>query len=202
MSTPMSSRETILNAIRSNLPQQRVEHPTVPDYGWTGAPLKEAFVRRLEDAGGAAHEIATAEEAQAKLRELHPDAKIICSAVPEIPGTLRAESVSDPHDLADVDVGIVRAEFAVAEGGAVWLTQEDLVVDALGFLSQHLIILLDPDQILPYMHEAYRRVRLDATAYGCFMMGPSATADIESTLVHGAQGVRSLNVFFLGRAKV
>ncbi len=50
------------------------------------------------------------------------------------------------------------------------------------------------------MQEAYRRVRLDRTAYGCFMMGPSATADIEATLVHGAQGVRSLNVFFLPRS--
>lgn len=202
MSTPMSSRGKILNAIRYNLPQQRVKHPTVPGYEWAGASLTEAFVRRLEEAGGAAHEIATAEEAQAKLRALHPDALVICSAVPEIPGTRRAESVSDPHDLADVDVGIVRARFAVAEGGAVWLTQEDLVVDALGFLSQHLIVLLDPDQIVPYMHDAYRRVGLEATAYGCFMMGPSATADIEATLVHGAQGVRSLNVFFLGREKV
>jgi L-lactate dehydrogenase complex protein LldG len=29
------------------------------------------------------------------------------------------------------------------------------------------------------------------------MMGPSATADVEATLVHGAQGTRSLNLFFL-----
>jgi L-lactate dehydrogenase complex protein LldG len=38
------------------------------------------------------------------------------------------------------------------------------------------------------------------TAYGCFMAGPSATADIEATLVHGAQGARSLDVFLLPRA--
>lgn len=202
MPTPMNNRETILNAIRSNLPQQRVEHPGIPHFAWTGGPLKAAFVRRLEEAGGAAHDVATAAEAEAKLRALHPDAKVICSAVPEIPGNRRAESVADPHDLADVDVGVVRAQFAVAEGGAVWLTQEDLVVDALGFLSQHLVVLLDPEQIVTDMHEAYRRVRLDGTAYGCLMMGPSATADIESTLVHGAQGVRSLNVFFLGRGRL
>ena len=202
MPTSMISRETILNAIRCNLPQDRVEHPGIPDFTWTEGPLKAAFVKRLEEAGGAAHDVATAAEAEARLRTLHPDAKVICSAVPEIQGNRRAESVADPHDLADVDVGVVRAQFAVAEGGAVWLTQEDLVVDALGFLSQHLVVLLDPEEIVTDMHEAYRRVRLDSTAYGCLMMGPSATADIESTLVHGAQGVRSLNVFFLARGKL
>ena len=130
---------------------------------------------------------------------LYPGAMGICSAVPEIAGTRRVESVRDPHELADVDVGVVRAQFGVAESGAVWLTQEDLVVDGLGFLSQHLVVLLDPKQILADMHEAYRCIRLDLTAYGCFMMGPSATADVEATLVHGAQGARSLNVFFLPR---
>jgi L-lactate dehydrogenase complex protein LldG len=124
---------------------------------------------------------------------------VICSAVPEIAGTHRAEAFQDPHELADVDLGVVRAQFGVAESGAVWLTQEDLVVNALGFLSQHLIVLLDPDEIVRDMHEAYRRVRLDVTGYGCFMMGPSATADVEATLVHGAQGPRSLDVFFLPR---
>ena len=41
---------------------------------------------------------------------------------------------------------------------------------------------------------------LHETAYGCFMAGPSATADIEATLVHGAQGARSLDLFFPPRA--
>jgi L-lactate dehydrogenase complex protein LldG len=131
---------------------------------------------------------------------LHPGAKVICSAVSEIAGTRKAKD-SDPHKFADVDVGIVRAQFGVAESGAVWLTQEDLVVDALPFLSQHLIVLLDPEQIVSDMHEAYRRVQLNKTAFGCFMMGPSATADVEATLVRGAQGARSLNILFLPPAQ-
>jgi L-lactate dehydrogenase complex protein LldG len=197
-----TNRTTILNAIRKNLPQQRVERPILPKFDWVGGSVKAVFIQRLKEAGGAAHEIASAAEAEAKLKALHPDAKVICSAVAEIAGPRRIENVRDPHELADVDVGVIRAEFGVAEGGAVWVTEEDLVVNALGFLSQHLIVLLDPEQIVCDMHDAYRRVRLDRTAYGCFMMGPSATADVEATLVHGAQGPRSLNVFFLRAAQV
>jgi L-lactate dehydrogenase complex protein LldG len=67
-------------------------------------------------------------------------------------------------------------------------------VNTLGFLSQHLIVLLDPARILPNMHHAYReRAHFDAR-YGVFMTGPSATADIEGILIHGAQGIRSLTI--------
>jgi L-lactate dehydrogenase complex protein LldG len=196
-----SSREKILNAIRTNVPQP-VAHPEIPGFKGMGGSVKAAFVQRLEEAGGATHDTATPAEAEAMLKALHPDAKVICSAVAEIAGTRRIENVRDPHELADVDVGVVRAQLGIAEGGALWLTQEDLVVNALGFLSQHLIVFLDHEQIVPDMHQAYRRIRLDKTAYGCFVMGPSATADVEATLVHGAQGPRSLNVFFLRAGQV
>jgi L-lactate dehydrogenase complex protein LldG len=199
MKMTRNSREAILNAIRDNLPQQRVEHPCIPSFPRPDGSLKLAFEQHLQEAGGSAHDLGNAAEIQTRLSVLHPGAKVICSAVPEIAGTRRVETVHDPHELADVDVGVVRAQFGVAESGAVWLTQEDLIVDSLAFLSQHLIVLLDPEQILPDMYEAYRHVRLNETAYGCFMMGPSATADVEATLVHGAQGARSLNIFFLPR---
>ena len=197
METSNTNRETILRTIRANLPDVKLEHPGIPAFPRPAGDLKALFEQRLKEAGGAAYDVVSVAEAESKLNLLHPDAKVICSAVPEIAGTRRVENIRDPHDLADVDVGVVRAQFGVAESGAVWLTQEDLVVDALGFLSQHLVVLLDPRQIVPDMHAAYRRVRLNETAFGSFMMGPSATADVEATLVHGAQGARSLNLFFL-----
>jgi L-lactate dehydrogenase complex protein LldG len=195
-----NSREQILSAIRVNLPSGSVDHPPIPVFRSTEEPLKLAFERRLEEAAGASHNVGNRAEAQAKLASLHPAASVICSAAPEIPGTWRAEAIHDPHELADVDVGVVRAQFGVAENGAVWLTEQDLIVNALGFLSQHLVVLLDPGEIVADMHQAYARVRLDRTAYGCFMMGPSATGDVEATMVRGAQGTRSLNVFFLSRS--
>jgi L-lactate dehydrogenase complex protein LldG len=196
---PNNSREQILSGVRANIPRDRVEHPRIPVFGKAELDLKSTFEKHLQAAGGAAYDIENRAEAQAKVASIHPTAQVICSAVPEIPGTRRVETIRDPHELADVDVGVVRAQFGVAESGAVWLTQEDLIVNSLGFLSQHLVVLLDPEQIVADMHEAYARVRLDQTAYGCFMMGPSATGDIEATLVHGAQGARSLNLFFLAK---
>ncbi|MGA3239745.1 MAG: hypothetical protein ABSG03_26000 [Bryobacteraceae bacterium] len=139
-----NSRERILSNIRSNIPPQRVEHPPLPAFNRSDVDLKSLFEQRLEQAGGAAHETGSRSEAEAKLASLHSKAQVICSAVPEIPGTRRAETILDPHELADVDVGVVRAQFGVAEIGAVWLTQEDLIVNGLGFLSQHLVVFLDP----------------------------------------------------------
>jgi L-lactate dehydrogenase complex protein LldG len=201
MQTLNNSRDAILQGIRSSLPKNKVEHPQIPAFQTSDRPLQSEFEQHLQQAGGTGHEVGSAAEAEAKLMTLYPGAKVICSAVPEIVGTRRVEKVRDPHELADVDVGVVRAQFGVAESGAIWLTQEDLVVDALAVLSQHLIVLLDPKQIVADMHEAYRRVRLNETAFGCFMMGPSATADVEATLVHGAQGARSLHIFFLPPAQ-
>ena len=127
-----TSRAQILSAIRANIPPGRVEHPQIPVFKNADTNLKATFERHLEEAGGAAHNIESGTDAQAKLASLHPAAQVICSAVPEIPGTRRAETVRDPHQLADVDVGVLRAQFGVAESGAVWLTEEDLMVSGLG----------------------------------------------------------------------
>jgi L-lactate dehydrogenase complex protein LldG len=85
----------------------------------------------------------------------------------------------------------------VAEAGAVWLTEADLLVNALGVLSQHLVVLLDPAAIVETLHDAYGQIALAASSYGVFMAGPSATGDIEGVIIHGAQGARSMTVLLL-----
>ena len=64
------------------------------------------------------------------------------------------------------------------------------------FLTQHLVLLLERSSLVDQMHEAYARLgaRVGQTGYGCFLCGPSKTADIEQALVVGAHGPRSLAV--------
>src|SRR5207344_247004 len=97
-------------------------------------------------------------------------------------------------ELADVDIAIARAAFAVAETGSVWLSEQELRINVLAYLAQHLVVLLDPRDLIGNLHQAYRDPRFRTARYAVLVTGPSATADIEGVLIHGAQGVRSLTV--------
>jgi len=189
----MSSRDDILARVRNNQPAPK-PLPALPVFDREiKAPLA-TFKANLQRMGGKFVDILANATITETLRDLFPEAKVFCSAVPEFAGNRPIEQVRAPAELHDVDVGIVRAVYGVVETGSVWLTGREFKVDALGFLVQHLVVLLDPAQLLPTMHHAYRR-RADFDApYGVFMTGPSATADIEGVLIHGAQGIRSLTV--------
>ncbi|MDE3054610.1 MAG: LUD domain-containing protein [Gemmatimonadota bacterium] len=193
----MSARDDILAAVRRNLPRTDAPLPEIPRFAGGGEPAVEYFRTRLELMGGRSMEVPTVAAAEATIGELFPDARVVCSAVPEIAGTRRIEQVRDPHELHDVEVGVFRARLGVAEAGAVWVTQEDLVVNTLAFLSQHLVVLLDPAAIVNTLHDAYDRMDCSASPYGVLMAGPSATGDIEGVIIRGAQGARSLTVLLL-----
>src|SRR6202140_2914428 len=125
--------------------------------------------------------------------------RLVCSATSEMRGELDLATVVYPRALADVDHALVRASCGVAETGSVLLTDLDLKVNALAYLAQHLIVLLDPADIVVNMHSAYARPEFRERRYAVFHSGPSATADIEGVLILGAQGVRSLSVLLVPR---
>jgi L-lactate dehydrogenase complex protein LldG len=189
----MSSREEILARVRRNQPAPR-PLPSIPAFERPLASRIEVFKEGVLRMGGKFEPLASGETASALVQRLYPDARAIASAVPEVTGNRRLDALRSPAELHDVDVGVVRALFGVAETGSVWLDERQFQVNALGFLVQHLVVLLDPRMIVANLHDAYRdRTRFDVR-YGVFMTGPSATADIEGILIHGAQGIRSLTI--------
>ena len=54
--------------------------------------------------------------------------------------------------------------------------------------------MIGPARVVGNLHRAYRSACFKTARYGVLVVGPSATADIESALIFGAQGVRSLTV--------
>jgi len=190
----MTSRDSILAAVRQNQPAPLAPVPAIPSFARDTEPLLEQFKSVLLSMGGKLAPAAGQEGLDGLVRSLFPDAVVICSVTPEVRGTRMLDGSTDPTALADVDVAVVRAAFGVAETGSVWLSEEELKVNALAYLAQHLIVLLDPSCIVGNLHQAYRDSRFNTARYAVLVTGPSATADIEGVLVHGAQGVRSLTV--------
>jgi len=197
----MSNRDEILKSIRANLPRLDRPLPEVRMFDAnTPTSLLAAFKAGLERMGGIFLDPPASGDALAPVRAKAATAKVVCSTVPEIAGNRDPVSVSKPQELADVDLAIVRASFGVAETGSVLLSDGDLKVNALAYLAQHMIVLLDPADIVVNLHHAYRRPEFRSRHYTCFHTGPSATADIEGVLIHGAQGVRSLSVLPIARS--
>jgi L-lactate dehydrogenase complex protein LldG len=197
----MSSRDGILASIRKNLPRVDRPLPEVPLFDDSPpASLLAAFKDSLQRMGGLFLDPSASGDLLGPVRAKIASAKIVFSTVPEIAGNRDIASVGATQDLADVDFAIVRASFAVAETGSVLLSDADLHVNAVAYLAQHLIVLLDPADIVVNLHQAYRRPEFSDRHYASFHTGPSATADIEGVLIHGAQGVRSLSVAPIARA--
>jgi L-lactate dehydrogenase complex protein LldG len=103
-------------------------------------------------------------------------------------------AAAEPHGLADVELGILTAELAVAENAALLVSARNLPERALAFLPQHLLILVPGAVLLPDLITAQARLPTAPPHHLTWISGPSKTADIEQTLVIGAHGARSLTV--------
>ena len=192
----MSSREEILNRIRQHQTNISTSLPKVPNFFDKSVDIIDAFKKSLLIMGGTLLPVGGADPLQA-LKEKIKNANVICSMVPEIKGNRELNEQNLPKELDDIDYAIVRASFGVAETGSICLTEKNLMINTLGYLPQHLIVLLDPAKIVYNLHDAYAQPEWYSVNYASLHSGPSATADIEGVLIRGAQGVRSLSVLLI-----
>jgi L-lactate dehydrogenase complex protein LldG len=220
----MSSRDKILSTVEANQPPLR-ELPSLPagssgvseasgasgasgaggasETGGAGMDLSSQFIAVLESIGGAAYVVSGFARVATILHEQFAGAGRVISGCPELttfPG--RVNGSEDPHTLEDVDLAILPAHFGVAENGACWITETQMLHRALPFITQHLALVIHRRAIVADMHQAYDRIAVlesAAAPYGfaTFIAGPSKTADIEQSLVLGAHGPMSLTVFLL-----
>ena len=199
-----SAKQTILSAIRQH---QLAEAPLPSlDQEWiTFADPRQQFSAVLESVGGRAVFVPNLAAINAELSAIPAwkEARKIVAAVEGIESTstqqqVDLQQIDDPHVTEDIDFAILPGEFAVAENGAVWITDSTVNQRAIYFITQHLALVVRADQVVHNMHEAYRRLSFDVARFGAFISGPSKTADIEQSLVIGAHGPRSMTVFLVG----
>ena len=200
----MTTRDKILNAIRVNQPVC-VPLPSLEHYQQTNPDKLQQFIAILTGIGGYAHVVSGLDEMITVLNNQFPTPGKKLAMIQEWKDYATIFSmVKDPHELSDVDIAIIEAEFAVAENGSVWVTDQRMGLRALPFICQHLVVVVPAGNIVATMLEAYEKIGSADYSFGTFIAGPSKTADIEQSLVLGAHGPKTMTVFLkweMGRGK-
>jgi L-lactate dehydrogenase complex protein LldG len=193
----MTSREKILSAIKTNQP----DLATLPDVNFLlqeDIDVPEKFIASLTAIGGQVIIVknhAAIKDFVAENFE-QPSRKI--TTVSELADIAEyVENSADPHSLENVDYAIIQADLAVAENGAIWVTEDKIRTRVLPFITQHLTVIVRRKDIVPTMHYAYNKIATNDYGFATFIAGPSKTADIEQSLVLGAHGARSMTVFLI-----
>lgn len=182
----MSSREKILAQAKANKPEL-VALPDVPFFE-NDIDVIEQFKTMLASIGGRAEEMLFA-EIDEFIKKVYFDAERIASNV--IESSVEVNSQTPKEVLEKIDLAVLKGEFGVAENGAIWLPESNMINRALPYIAQHLVLVIEKKSIVPNMHFGYRNIS-SVGSYGVFIAGPSKTADIEQSLVIGAHGARSM----------
>ena len=155
----MTSRDRILAAVQANQPELRILPQLDSFIQVQQNPLVAQFTTVLTGIGGKVTEVANIDEIILAIKDQYALAQIrVISNLPSMQ-EIANDYIEEhkPHDLQNVELAILSAHFAVAENGACWLTESLLPDRVLPFITQHLILIVNKNDILPTLHEAYQK---------------------------------------------
>lgn len=102
--------------------------------------------------------------------------------------------------VADVAVGIVQGELAVAETGSVLVAELELADRVVSMFCRRLVQVVAADRLVGRLEDAaawLERNRSNGPGFASLMTGPSRTADIERSLTIGVQGPENVDVVLM-----
>ncbi len=193
----MSSKEKILAAVLENQPQT-TPLPDVDAFKGEDQHTLQKYIATFTSIGGKVFLVEDMITIKALISEHFDVNKRIVTTLPALEDSAELYSATvDPHTFYDVELVVLKAPLAVAENGAVWLTEQLMGQRILPYICQHLAVVVSAESIVPTMHEAYIQIGEGQYGFGAFIGGPSKTADIEQALVMGAHGPITMTVFVL-----
>ena len=215
----MSSRDATLQRIRTELSDIAAgDPPPVPEVWPTTDASSNAMIERftseLQAVQGEVVRCGSIEQARQKLAELIEQSgwktlgmvdRPICR---ELTADLSSEQVAvakdgwDPSDMAQLSVGLVAAEWLLADTGSSMVSSGTTEERLLCYLPPACVVVARVEQLREHMPAAWAEVAA-ATAEpdrrGEFVLitGPSRTADIEKILILGVHGPKRLVVLLV-----
>ena len=190
----MSSRNNILSRIEKNKPALTALPVINTNMVSSYDDVFVKFSTILKSIGGDVIEINSFDELNNIIAE-NNTGKLVVNTIHQL-GDVDSQLIEMPKEILNgVDTAIIKGAIAVAENGAVWLYESQMINRLLPFICQHLILVIEKKNIVATMHQAYQQIDTGKEGFGVFIAGPSKTADIEQSLVIGAHGARSLIVY-------
>jgi L-lactate dehydrogenase complex protein LldG len=188
----MNSRDKILNAIAANQPEL-VALPII-DLGTVISFENNynQFKTVLESIGGKVELIQDISVVNNLLTAEKSNGKLIINTLDETDKKIVSLTSFELEKLEKI---CIKATLGVAENGAVWVYESQMINRLLPFICQHLILVIDKKDIVPTLHHAYKKIDVAKEGFGIFIAGPSKTADIEQSLVIGAHGARTATIY-------
>ncbi|MDQ3289682.1 MAG: lactate utilization protein, partial [Bacteroidota bacterium] len=149
----MNSREKILEAVKRNQPEN-TPLPAIPYFEPPFTDLVQKFSEVVQAIGGEVHQVSSYTEINLILKKEFGSKTIFSSAkeLAELVDT--GLDYTNAHAFADLELAVVEANLAVAENGAVWVTENLVKERALPFIAQHLALIIPGQSIVPTMHQA------------------------------------------------
>ncbi len=193
----MSAREKILNGIAINQPEL-VALPVMDMNVIISYPdVFEQFKMMMQSIGGKVELVSNISVLKERLIADKASGNFVINAIANL-GELDSQVASfTASELEKVERAYIKGTIGVAENGAIWIYESQMINRLLPFICQHLILVIDKKNIVPTMHQAYDSIEVAKEGFGAFIAGPSKTADIEQSLVIGAHGARSATIYVL-----
>ncbi|WP_281228967.1 LutC/YkgG family protein [Flavobacterium aquiphilum] len=191
----MSAKENILNAIAQNQPEliplPAIDLDSVIDY----EDLYAQFKLVLEGIGGKVELISCLAELQEELKADKESGSFVVNAIEALGDVDSYVASLSASELEKLEKAYVEGTIGVAENGAVWIYESQMINRLVPFICQHLVLVIEKKNIVPTLHHAYEIIEAGREGFGAFIAGPSKTADIEQSLVIGAHGARSARIY-------
>ena len=215
----MSSRDAILGRIRKELAADKpVELPPVAEV-WprlkpTPDQMATRFAQELEAVHGETIRCSSMEDARRKLADLmdrggYPqlgaiDRPVCRELVADLPVDRVAWAQSDwtPTGMADLPLGIVPADYLLADTGSAMIACHKAEERLMCYLPPACVVVGRTSQLFEHLPAAWDSIapavaKPDLRGEFVFVTGPSRTADIEKILILGVHGPKRLIVLII-----
>ena len=190
----MKGRDKILSRIS---PGKMTEKPSpdIPLSVFSAGELADQFIVNLSAGGGRVEKVKR-NRIDVRLNEIYETAGKVLNLSEFSTSPTSFISSGERPGPGHIDLLIVDGLIGVAGNGAVWLTEDKIIDRRYPFIATDLLVMLPRELLVPDLIQAYRRIDL-SIGFGIWIAGPSKTADIEQSLVFGAQGTLRHTVFII-----